>query len=255
MVHPSREKAMQEPHTCIPMRIWGDDAVVTKQKSLYAVTICSLLCTRIAAFLSRFLAFAAPTCTFVSLDPLWQILGWDFDNLASGCLASHDHLGQHFASGSMRFANRGKRIAGLFVFLVASVTGDLKFLVETFKFPQNYSCEAVCWQCYGVKSAGTLCAYNFSLGAPWTLTKRSHGTYILDAGGGVVAVLCLPGLHLTMIGFDLMHTLHLGVLAVELGSAFFCYWNSIFGTRLPVVTGNQNFLCNCNVLGVTSRVF
>ena len=103
--------------------------------------------------------------------------------------------------------------------LLTQMTGDLKFLVETFRFEQNYMRDEICKNCDCTKAAGILSGYNFAPDAPWTLTARQHEKYMRDAGDAL-AVCRLPGWHLMIVSWDLLHySLHLGTLPITIANA------------------------------------
>ena len=72
--HPFKAAAVSKPQSTFPLRMWGDDAVNTKKKSLYAVSVASAVCLGNTSLLSRFLALVVRVEEFVSLEPLWIAL-------------------------------------------------------------------------------------------------------------------------------------------------------------------------------------
>lgn len=220
LAHPGRAYAEAHPEHCIGVRLWGDDAVALKNASVYAVSFGSVFCTRLASLLSRYLVFAVAVHKYVNLEPLWRALSWSLSILVSDdCLMpSHDWLGAALTGD--RAQKAGESICGSYRFLLCLFTGDLKFLVETFKFIHSYnSGDEFCWACYARKVPSVLSGFIFSADAPCFLTTRSHLLYMSETGNGL-AVCTLPGFHLGIILWDLMHTVHLGVLPVLLGAAF-----------------------------------
>ena len=218
--HPHRTDVLRAPSKAIPFRLWGDDAVNTKQKSLYCISFASTVCLRYASLLSRFLTIAVGLGDILCLDPLFEALAWSFEILGTGILPLRRHDFAEFNTYSNAWKHRGKRVMGDFIALLCEATGDLKYLVETYHFEHNYSTDSCCFKCYACKRHGPVSAYDFVDQPAWLHSRRLHSEYMHSTGGSVAAAR-IPGFHLDMVSFDLMHTLHLGVLLVAIGSAFF----------------------------------
>ena len=205
----------------IPLRVWGDGASVNKRWSLLAVTVASLFCTLGASLDSRLFVFGVPDKRYLDLDPLWSVFGWSLSILANGVMPSHDHLGRCFPEGSHRARSAGRRVAGIWRMFLADSSADLEHYVKTYAFETFHNTCDCCFQCFATKRPTRLNAYNFSLDAPWTFYSRSHAQYMLNTGCGVAAAWAMPGWHLTICRYDLMHSMMLGTLPILMGGAFF----------------------------------
>ena len=216
--HPGRSHVERDPRSCVGLRLWGDDAVATKQDSLYALSVASVTTLHLTSLLSRILVFGIAVGRFVNLEPLWRALTWALEACLSGVMPSHDHLGEPLTG--RRAANAGKRVCKSLHFLLSEFTGDLKFLVETLllRFHHSTSPE-FCMKCFAVKTNGLLSGFNFNRDCGWQHLKRCHAEWMRDSGH-MLAVAGLPGFHSLIVRFDLMHCLHLGILPVTLGSIF-----------------------------------
>ncbi len=218
--HPFRDGALASPAHAIPFRVWGDDAVNTKKKSLYVLSIASAVCLRYASLLTRFLSVAVALGEIVCLDPLLEAFPWSMGILGIGTLPWRRHDSGEFDIKSWRYKHRGERVMGFFIGLVTSLAGDLKFLVESLRFSHNYNTEECCFKCRATKRVSGVSAYEFLRHAAWLLAQRLHIHY-MESDGSSSALAQVPGFHLDMVALDLMHTLHLGVLSVAIGSGFF----------------------------------
>ena len=217
--HPHKQCAIDNPGLCWPLRLWGDDAAISKRKQLYCLTWSSAVCLKLASMISRFLFLAVPIHTYLSLDPLIDVLIWDVGLLAHGFMPDCRHDMQPFASKA-RLKRVGKTIMGGVKAILSEFTGDLKFLVETFAFEQFHGTQEACFHCFGTKFPGELGIYDFRCSSGWSLTKRLHSVYMARIGKNL-RITHVPGWHLTLVFFDCMHSLHLGALPIVCGSSMY----------------------------------
>ena len=216
--HPGRHLVERHPRKCIPVRIWGDDAAATKDKSLYCLSVSSVVTLHLASLFSRMLIFAVTVGRFVNLEPLWRMLLWSLQCLLDGIMPAVDHLNQPLTGE--RLAKAGLEVCAGLAFLLTQFTGDLKFLVDTCLFRAHHGTSPeFCWRCRAVKTPSLLSGYDFSETCAWQHACRSHAEWF-EESGHMLAVAQLPGFHLSMVLMDLMHSLHLGMLPLTLGSIF-----------------------------------
>ena len=218
--HPYCEAIMQDTSHSIPLRLWGDEAAVTKAKKLYCIEFSSVVCLREASMLSRFLSVAVPSGAFVCLDPLYEVLAWSLGILAKGVLPSERHDNIAFSPKSKRAHIGGQSVMGAFRAYLSEFAGDLEFHVRTFKFEHFNSKEAFCFECCATKQVSEISGYEFSRNCGWAITRRLHYLYMLFIGDSL-AVTKLPGFHLDIVCMDFMHCVHLGVLHYVIGSSLF----------------------------------
>ena len=94
---PSLADIRKKPEACIPVRIWGDDAPLGRSRSMMCVQFCSVMCSQVQTWMSRFLMMAITLDSVVqgaTLEPLYDAIAWSFEVLASGFMPHRDHLGQ-----------------------------------------------------------------------------------------------------------------------------------------------------------------
>ena len=139
--HPDAAAIRQSPTNFIPVRIHGDDAPLHKThhgSSMYVLQWTSCMC-RLSSWLSRCLMVCMlfdAILKNVSLRPIWRVLIWSFDVLASGVMPSMDHDGEPL-TGPGRLASAGKQVAGGFKFILCQILGDWKFMREEFQLARH----------------------------------------------------------------------------------------------------------------------
>ena len=82
----------------------------------------------------------------------------------------------------------------------------------------NYNRDSICFFCPGTKSAGRLRAYNYRADALCLEAATTHEAFARERPG--LAIMSLPGTHLTFIRLDGVQILFLGIHHWELGACF-----------------------------------
>lgn len=207
-----------------PLRLYGDDAEHFKNQSCLIMTWSSPLC-RLPVAESRMLICAVPLAEMVddvTLNEIGRYIKWSFECLWEGRWPRLDPDGEPWPRGSER-ARRGE--AGDFLdpefrsrALVAQVAGDWKFLKEGWRLPRHYNKRECCHQCLAVHHGDGPPMDDFSEEAEWASTSYTHEDYFNDLGDNIPFLALLPYFFLCMVTVDVMHMLHLGILAWAIGS-------------------------------------
>jgi hypothetical protein len=210
-----------DPTKRVPLGMHGDDAGMSGQESVLAITWGSLAGCQSSTFDTR-IAFSMVKTRLVTestMDDLYLVLQWSFEALATGRYPYNDHRGRPFALDHhpKRFARRGKLLAGGFVGAWAEMRGDWKYLREALKLKHHYNChQHICHLCGVMKAthhAGMLYT-NFRQDALHRQTLVSHngfmGSYATVAAMSMLFL--IPGFCIWRVHFDYMHTHDLGTL-------------------------------------------
>ena len=257
----------RNPECCVPIRLHGDEAPVTKAECLNVLNLSSCV-SQLPSMFSRLLIWAFTAGFLLNFSVPLQILCWSLRCCAEGIMPHTDRSGQPFKKGSWRWHARGKPIAGGLRFILAQFVGDLNHFRDILEFDQHYGKESLCWNCHGVKCCtDLLCAYVFRRDAPWSFAPRTHASYMASVGHHVLWTQ-LPGWHLSLCQLDLMHIVCLGILQWCVGSIFFelCeanYFNAPWGGRwqvrwsyqLAIAFGEFKEWCACNAVRTSQPMF
>ena len=216
--HPNIADIEHEPSKCLPVKMWGDKAPVTRNLGISVLTMSPVM-SKLATMMSRVLLLLTVAGTVFDEAPFYERLAWSFAACASGKHPRYDWDGNLFSPTSKRGALAGELLCGGFSIILAWVTVDEEWISEIFMFENNYNVDELCRRCKATKRGGLLSAFNFCKGAPWTLAKRFHESYRQGAGHNL-AILKVPGVHLTAIKYDPMHVMFWGILQWCLGSCF-----------------------------------
>ena len=242
LAHPSLADIRKKPEACIPVRIWGDDAPLGRSRSMMCVQCCSVMCSQVQVWMSRFLMMAITLDSVVqgaTLEPLYDAIAWSFEVLASGFMPHRDHLGQEFSStgaGAARRRMAGKPCCGGYLLLFAQFLGDWKWLKEELRLKSHYNVNQCCWMCFAEKRGcePAMSAFNYAEDAGWCQTHRTHEEYMAQP---VRSALCgCPGWHLSTVKCDLMHLVLLGILQHAIGGVMWelCWIYKVWRVaRLP----------------------
>ena len=219
--HPARE-AIEAGKRVAPLRVYGDDAEVRKGKSCLILTWSGSACAHVATRFSRFLIAAVPVSKTVEFqraaELVYRVIAWSLTALLDGKYPSLDPDGEAWPEGSRRAQLAGTYLdpRGRSIAAIAEFMGDWKWLRECLSLDRNYNCNLLCHLCFARKDRPPF-AYDFSLGAGWRCTivgEHWRAQYhVLPAISGI------PGFSLSMTVPDPMHTIHLGLCLVAIGSA------------------------------------
>ena len=226
--HPARDKIMQEPGRSIPLRLFGDEAPMSKSQGVLLFAFCSSIC-RLPSWLSRWLTICVPTSLIIpdeTLRPLLEVFIWSLTILMSGVMPGKNHKGEEFtaARDRRRRSLAGSRVAGPYLFYLCQIVGDWKWFREEFKLAANYGQNFCCWRCKATKDGTNgVPAYDFNFWAEWTKHPRTAQEYALVLIRS--ALTGIPGFDMDMLKCDLMHIVLLGVLLFANGGAL---WEMAF---------------------------
>ncbi len=216
------------PMECIPIGVHGDDAGVQVTEKITIVTWGAVAVPG-PTWDSRllFTAVKGAEADFGAsvLDEAYRVLVWSLQCLHSGHYPEADHTGRRFGPDHhpRRAAMAGKPLGrGLRAKLV-EVRGDWKFLRETLHLKQHYGCRRgrMCHLCQATRQDAPERFSDFSRGAPCR-TLTTHAEWCAEQRAqrlGPTPFLEVPGFHVRMVHFDIMHTLDLGILQLALPAA------------------------------------
>ena len=213
--HPAAQQIAADPSHCIPLRIHGDAAPVTKKSSTLFMTFCSAVVHDLPSLQSRQLMLALDSKASPEMNEVLEIMAWSFKCLMDNKMPSHDHMGEPLQGPWAKCA--GQSITGAYKLILCHVVGDWEFLRDYFAFDSHYNRDSICFLCPAVKSIGRTCAWCFGPDANWILHLVSNAEFMFSRRD-VVPMCCLPGIHLDCIKLDLMHIIMLGILQYIIGS-------------------------------------
>ena len=221
--HVHRDKVTADPSACIPLRVHGDEAPISRAEGVMVLQFTSVL-SRLASTLSKFLMLALPMSLIVpkrTLEPLYTALVWSFTILATGVMPSCGHDGRVFDTKKKATAYRsraaGDCVMGKYLGIFMQLLGDLKWIKEEFRLPFHHNVVKCCCKCKGVKrGADGPLAYDYSPDAEWQQHPRTHAEVF--GHGDQSSLVALPGFALLRIMADLMHLGLLGVVQWAVGA-------------------------------------
>ena len=218
--HPGAHLVGRHPRRCLPLRLHGDEAPVTKKYGVLFLNFCSVMLRDQPSDLSRNLICALRNI-LINLEIVWEIIGWSFQVLLDGKMPSHDFEGNPLQGE--RGAMAGLPVAGDFYFLVTQIIGDWKWYYETFGMEHNfYNTFNFCWLCGADKSDGCHSGSDYREDAGWTQTLVDNQTFMSNRHE--LASCAWAGFHIMLLLLDVMHIVCLGTLHVDIGS---CMWQMI----------------------------
>ena len=213
IAHPLRARIESARELAIPLRIFGDDAPVGKNRGVRLFHTLSAT-SREPTINSRvpFTIIQEEKCVIGLTDAAcMQVLQWSLLAAASGVHPPLDHLGKPWPKHSFRARTAGKPIAGEYFWALAQVTGDMKFIHETFGFENFYgSSEEIC-HCCGATKSGELNYANVAEGAPCFEHRRCNDEYMASTPAVRCPLTAIPGFHIQMVMFETVHVGPLGV--------------------------------------------
>ena len=222
----------------VPIRLWGDDRPLGKNRELRTLTWTSAVCHG-SAWETRFPIY------FVETDYLHptterevlRVVAWSLDALARGKHPAKDYNGRAFPEKSLRGKRAGTALTPWsFRGIFCQVGGDWKWLIEVFNWPWTPTALQPCRKCR-CTSAGPLVYTDCRPQSTWLHTLRSHQECMLlmAAGNLGLSPLCHTlGWHCGFFKDDLLHDDFLGV-RLHLNASclvLMCEWGA-FGARLP----------------------
>ena len=221
--HPHKDQIECDPSACIPLRVHGDEAPISRAEGLMVLQCTSVL-SRLSSMLSKFLMLAVPMSLIVpqrTLEPLYAAIVWSFQILATGIMPSRGHDGRVFDTKKKATAYRaraaGGRVMGKFLGIFMQLLGDLKWLKEEFRLPFHYNHVKCCCKCKGVKrGADGPKAFDYGPDAEWQQHPRTHAEVF--GHGDQSELVGLPGFAMLRMMADLMHIGLLGVVQWAVGA-------------------------------------
>ena len=251
--HPVYESG--EDLSCVvPVRFHGDAARYQKRlSSPNRVLILSTMSAMVSgcSWDTRWLFTLIDTRIMVKGKTLSQLLEfyrkglaqlftglWPAMNLADG---------SPWPRGGLSWNRRNQRLAGAFCFAFAGLKGDLEWRRDAMFEHRNYGANRCCPKCLASKNAGETFYGDVRETAGWRSTLIGTASY-LDNMRRRSPIVDLPGWHVDLTLWDLMHNLYIGVgrdaaasaivLLVELG-----YWQG--GVDCSLVSASQAFRVWC----------
>ena len=100
--HPGRESAETAPLSCIPLRLHGDDAAITKSVSALFINFGSVMVRDLPSTQSRLLVLVSRLHRLVDDDAPLRVLAWSWQCMLDGVMPSRDH------EGALLTGERGK---------------------------------------------------------------------------------------------------------------------------------------------------
>ena len=213
--HPGREFVETAPLSCIPLRLHGDDAAITKDTSALFINFGSVMVRDLPSTQSRILILASRLHRLVDDDAPLRVLAWSWQCLIDGVMPSRDHEGA-LLTGE-REITAGLPIAGGFRFLLTQIVGDWKLFREVFRLDAHDNRDSFCFLCPAHKRAGELCGWNYNPHAEWSRRLNTNAAFMFNRED--VPLCSLPGFHLSLIKLDLMHICMLGIFHHVIGSS------------------------------------
>ena len=146
----------------------------------------------------------------------YDVLVWSLKHLSTGYFPFEDHLGVKFSPSyhPWRFDMRGKPIAGDFKGAFSEFRGDWKYLKEALMLQQYYNTHFICHLCRAHTCIHRNMYTDVRRDANWrrTLVDAFQWWIMMTAAVLVSPLLYIPGFHIYRVGFDIMHTLDLGIM-------------------------------------------
>ena len=202
----------------IPLGFHGDGGAFSKQDSLFTFSWNSLLgegCT----IDKRFVYTVVKKSDVIpeTLPALLKLFSWSANALLTGISPELDEDGQPCPGG-------GKYLADGWRGALCQIRGDWQFYVELFGFPAWNSSVSMCWLCCASSTIPELSWSDFSDGAAWKATRKTHESFQAEraAEGKPMPVLLsdVVGLRLENIMVDVLHCVDQGVGSHVIGNIF-----------------------------------
>ena len=165
----------------IPLRFFGNDALVCETNSVDTLLLCSCTQNNLPALFSRLPLCCMPTknSDSATLSAIHRVVMWSLEILASGVWPAADHEGRPWPRTDRRYllGRQQSRLMGRFTAIHWETTGDWKWLMASFRFVWNYNREDICFRC-GATKDGANSFTHFHRRAPRRFTTRTHQEYL-----------------------------------------------------------------------------
>jgi hypothetical protein len=217
--HPDLKVHERLPFT-IPIRVHGDEGTGQKKKGILVMQWQG--CLRHASTLeSKFLITTMPTRLYVkqnkvnvTLEALNKFIAWSINQMSTGLWAT---------SGEARHLNTlkaGCELAGPWRAVFAGLKGDWKFVKEATRCARGPSSRLVCPECFASSTDDMFNYADTRADAPWRMTRVRHDHWEENTPADArPSISHIRGWHVSLVYWDLLHMLFLGVGQDFVGSA------------------------------------
>ena len=146
----------ERPESCIPIRLYGDDAGVYENQKVLIINWCSACVTGTLTLDHRIIFTCLTYLRLVdsSISVVYKVLQWSLLWLALGEFPDRDHNGKFFSLEYMpeRYRMRGQPLtASGFVGVFSELVSDWKYQVEALCLEYYYSTAFCCHLCRASK--------------------------------------------------------------------------------------------------------
>ena len=135
---------------------------------------------------------------------------------------------------------------------------DWKARKAIHNFKRNYLCNLICDKCMATKDhvSEIMTYHDVELDAPWRASVQTNEEYVAEAvaTGSLSPWMAVPGAHVDLFHFDLMHVLYLGPLSKPARAereecSLFCFFSNV--CVLPTIN-SRGVLCSASLRNVVS---
>ena len=206
------------PSSCVPVRIYGDDAGVFENQKVLILNWSSANVTSQLTLDNRivFCAITYLRLTDKSLDEVYKVLQWSMHSLALGVFPDRDHEGKLFSPtyNPERFRKAGRPLTGngdIGVF--SELLGDWKWQVEAIKLEYYYATNYICHRCRASRKIRRLVFTQYKRNSRLRRTKvstRRFREYLIAQGVNRSWLTRIIGFCIDRCLVDAMHNLDLG---------------------------------------------
>lgn len=194
----------------------SDDGEAHRRRSFLVTSFSSVL-TGGGAWESRLLLYVtdnAKSCS-ATFDGLDSWIAWSFTELASGQWFGHSPWGEPL---DCRKDRSGSQIAGGFCGILVAHRGDEKAMAKAYHFKRNWLSANVCARCSASRLSDSPYLYTaFGKNAPHRSTAISLTSFVEDLCDSNAWVR-VPGFHPTIIQYDWLHVVDIGLTPECAGS-------------------------------------
>ena len=146
------------------------------------------------------------------------VLTWSLNVCATGIMPWLDWEGQPWPKDSWQALHAGQRLAGDYIFAFTELLSDWKYPKEEFRLQMSYAHTQICTQCFAAKS-GEFIYSDCRRNAAHRLSRRSHQDFMNQYIDQLLPAFCsILGFHSSMLKYDYMHCMYLGVMAIVIGN-------------------------------------
>ena len=197
---------------CLPFGVHGDGAQFTKLDSFVGITWNCLLGGGRGALETRFLVTVIPEAWLLpgTLNEILHVVAWSLGACTDGVFPSTDHMQRAWPTGRRR-NNGGTLLANGWRGIVVDFRGDWSWHKGLWDI-RAWSSLEMCHSCRATLDE-VLPWADFGEQAGWRLApRRTTEEYLAEHRAVSRCRLCLvPGWHLSMIKWDVMHTVNMGI--------------------------------------------